>query len=415
MQNKSGSNRSGTPFFRPFHFNLSLTFVTQMKTMKKLIFCLLVLAHAGAATPTDSLENLLQSARGADRVKVMNELFRAHINSDPVKALEYTREALILAESIGDERGMGACYNNLGVAYRNQGALDLALANYMKSLEIYNRLQYPEGIATTKNNIANIYSLKKNYAHALEYFEQSHQGFVALGATQQIIGSMNNLGNLHSDLQLYDKAITYYLEAWKMSEKQPVPFTDPLTNIGNLYYRQGNYQRAADYYLRALDIVRKQNDRNSELSILANMGELFVKASQPAPAQRYLDEALALSAELNTKLFLPQILKSMAANYANLGNMKDAYEALLKYDAVREKIYGEESSRRIAQMDVALNLKEKEEEIASLQISNRNKTLQLRNTQFIITTAVMGIIAAVAVFNLFYTKRQRRPKKPASV
>ena len=63
-------------------------------------------------------------------------------------------------------------------------------------MEIYNKLQYPEGIATSKNNIATVYSLKKNYAQALEYFEQSHQGFVALGATQQIIGSMNNLGNL---------------------------------------------------------------------------------------------------------------------------------------------------------------------------------------------------------------------------
>ncbi len=360
------------------------------------------------ASPTDSLENLLNTAKGADKVKVMNELFRAYINSDPVKAVAYTREALTLAISVKDEKGMAACYNNLGVAYRNQGALDLALANYIRSLEIYARLQNPEGIATTKNNIANIYSMKKNYAQALTYFEESHQGFVALGVPEQIIGSMNNLGNVHSDLQLYEKAITYYAEAWKMSEKAGIEFADPLTNTGNLYYRQGNYQRAGEYYQRALDIVRKQNDRASELAILASMGEMYEKAAQTTQAQRYLDEALIIAAELQSHYLVPQILKSMSANYARQGKMKEAYEALQKYDAAREKIYGEESSRRIAQLDVALELQEKEAEIEALQLTDQNKTLRLRNAQIIIIAGVLALVTAIGAFNLIYIKRKRK-------
>ena len=377
--------------------------------MMKLIVGILWLAsmQVFAQNPADSLENLLIKAEGADRVRVMNELFRVYINSDPVKALGYTREALILADNIKDEKGMAACYNNLGVSYRNQGALDLALSDYMKALEIYTRLQNAEGIATSKNNIANIYSLKKNYAQALQYFEESNLGFAATGDMEKIIGSMNNLGNLHSDLQLYDKAITYYNDAWKLSEKAGKQFADPLTNIGNLYYRQGNYQRAVEYYLRAMDIVKKQNNRNSELSILASLGEVYVKASQPAEAQRYLDAALILAADLQANIYVPQILKSMAANLAKQGKMKDAYETMLKYAAAHEKVYGEESSRRIAQMDVALLLKEKEDAIMALQLSEQNKSLQLRNIQIIVTAVVMGIITIVAVFNLFFARRKR--------
>ncbi|MBL7865526.1 MAG: tetratricopeptide repeat protein, partial [Cyclobacteriaceae bacterium] len=377
--------------------------------MKWLIsLVLLLIIHQAAVSQADSLENLLKTAKGPDKVKVMNELFRAYIKSDPVKALGYTREALTLASSIDDSKGMGACYNNLGVAYKEQGALDLALANYLRALDIYTQLQNVEGIATSKNNIANIYSLKKNYAQALTYFEESRLGFVALGANDKIVGSLNNLGNLHSDLQMYDKAITYYSDSWKMSEKAGTEFADPLTNIGNLFYRQGNYQRAAEYYNRALAIVRKQNDKASELSILANMGELFVKASQPGKAQGYLDSALVIAADLGSRYMLPQILKSMASNYAKQGKMKDAYDAMLKYDASREKIYGEESSRRIAQMDVALQLKEKEDAIHALQLDDQNKTLKLRNAQFIIIAAVLGVITTVAVFNLSYIKRKRK-------
>jgi tetratricopeptide (TPR) repeat protein len=378
--------------------------------MIKNLVCIpvLLLAASAWAGSIDSLENKLATAQGADKVKVMNELFRAYVNTDPVKAVGYTREALTLAEQIGDEKGKAACYNNLGVAYRNQGALDVALGHYLNSLEIYTSLQHAEGIATTKNNIANIYTMKKNYAQALSYFESSHQGFVALGLTDRIIGSMNNLGNLHSDLQLYDKALTYYTDAHKLAEKAGQEFADPLTNIGNLYYRQGNYLRAVDYYQRALEMVRRQNDRATELSILANLGELFEKAAQPKMAQQYLDQALQLAAELQAHYIVPQILKSLSANYARQGNYKDAYEALQKYDGAREKIFGEESSRRIAQMDIALVMQEKEDELMSLHLQNQNQSLKLRNAQIIIVTVVLAIIAGIATFNLMYTKRKKK-------
>lgn len=377
-----------------------------MKILLLSVVCLLSVISVSAQA--DSLENVLKTATGDQKVKTMNELFRAYINSDPVKAIGYTREALSLATSIKDQKGMAASYNNLGVAYRNQGALDVALENYMKSLELYTTLANGEGIATTKNNIGTIYSMKKDYSQALKFFQESHTGFVALGKADRIIGSMNNLGNLHSDLHLYDEATKFYTDAWKLSEKSDMPVADPLSNIGNLFYRQGNYQRAVEYYERALDIVRKQNNRISELTLLANIGEVYTKAGQPVPAQKFLDQAMALAIELHASLYLPNILKSMATNYAKQGKLKDAYETFVKYDEEREKVYGEESSRKIAQLDVALELKQKEKEIEELEIEGQVKTLKLRNTQVIVTSVVLAIVALVAFANLYFMGKRLR-------
>jgi len=58
--------------------------------------------------PADSLENALKTAKGDLKVKTLNELFRAYINSDPVKAIGFTREALTLATEIEDRKGMAA-------------------------------------------------------------------------------------------------------------------------------------------------------------------------------------------------------------------------------------------------------------------------------------------------------------------
>ncbi len=355
--------------------------------------------------PIDSLENALKTAEGDKKVKIMNELFRAYLYSDPVKAITYTREALTLATSIDDKKGMAASYNNLGVAYRNQGALDVSLENYLKSLAINTSIQNGEGIATTKNNIANIYSMKKDYGQALKYLEESHAGFVALGNPEMIIGSMNNLGNLHNSLQLYDQALNYYTEAWKLSERSGHAFPDPLINIGNVFFQQGNNQRAIEYYLRAMDLVKKQNNRLSEVSLLTNIGTVYLRAGQPNEAKRYLDQAMALANELGASLDMPQILKSLAATYAKQGKMNEAYQTMLEFIEVQEKIYGEESSRKIAQMDVAMELKEKEKEIETLYMGNQVSSLKLRNTQIVVTAIVLAIVAAVAMANLFMRRK----------
>lgn len=379
------------------------------KSMRKtpiIALALIILSVQAFCSPTDSLENALKTALGENKVKVYNELFRAYINSDPVKAIGYAREALGLGTEINDQKGMAAAYNNLGVAYRNQGALDKALENYLLSLRIYDNLKNIEGIATTKNNIGTIYSLKKDYGQAMKYFEDSYQQFSDLKDKQKMIGSLNNLGNLHSDLQLFEQAMKFYSQALQLNEETGKIYTDPINNIGNLYFKQGNYQRAIDYYLKAIAMARKENNKITVLNIMTNLGEVYSKSNQYANSQKYLDSASLLCKELEAYAFEPQILKNMAGNYAKQGKMKEAYDAMVGYDKAKEKIYGEESSRKIAQMGMALDLQSKEKEVEALKMEGMIQSMELKNTRMVITLVVLAIIAAISIFNLFLARKK---------
>jgi tetratricopeptide (TPR) repeat protein len=358
------------------------------------------------AQRVDSLENALKTAQGELKVKALNELFREYVNSDPVKALGYTREALSLATEINDQKGMAASYNNLGVAYKNQGALDKGLEYYLIALKVYTELDNKEGIATTKNNIANIYSLKKDYSQAMKYFEESEGLLSQLNDQTRMVGTMNNLGNLHSDLQLFDKALKFYTDAWQLSEKLGKPFGDPLSNIGNLYFRQGNFQRAVEFYEKALVLAEKENNKLNILNINANMGEVYVKARRPNEAEKYLNRAYELTKEMNATYFEPQILRSQAANFAAQGKMDKAYGKMLEYDASKEKVHGEESSRRIAQMEMALELQEVEKKFEQERKDSEITKLELRNTRMVISTVILGLVVLIASFNLFFSRRR---------
>jgi tetratricopeptide (TPR) repeat protein len=377
--------------------------------IKPILFTVLALftIQAFSNSNIDSLEKVLKTATGDQKVKTLNELFRAYINSDPIKAIGFAREALTMASEIGDLKGMAASYNNLGVSYRNQGALDKALEYYLISIRLYDSLKNVDGVATTKNNIGTIYSLKKDYGQAMKYFEESYEQFTKMNDKQKIIGSLNNLGNLHSDLQLYEQALKYYSQAWQMSEQISKINSDPLNNLGNLYFRQGNYQRAIEFYNRAMSLARKENNQNTVLNILANLGEVYSKEGQGVKAQTYFDSAMTLCKELQAYVYEPQILRNMASNYYKQGKMREAYDMMVNYDKAKEKIYGEESSRKIAQMEIALDLQEREKEVDALKKDGQIKSLELHNTRMVITIIVLSALIALSLFNLFWHRKKR--------
>ena len=377
------------------------------KLFPSLVFTILIYIPLFSQN-ADSLEAVLDTAQGDQKVKTLNELFRAHLLADPVKALTYTREALNLATEINDKRGMAASYNNLGVAYRNQGALDKALEYYLTSMKLYDSLSNEEGVATTKNNIANIYSIKKDYTQAMRYPEESYTLFEKLGNPYRVIGSMNNLGNLYHDIGMNDKAIKLYTDAYALSEKNGVKFGDPMNNMGNIFFKQGDYPAAVKYYQQALDIERMNNNKLGILNTVTNMGITYSKARQPQAAEKYLNEARQLSDELQAFTILPDIYKAIAENYSNQNKWKEAYQMQRKYDETREKIYGDESSRNIAQMEMILSFEEKERELEILKKEDEIKSLELHNTRLFIIMVILAVIVVIAGVNLFYLDRKRK-------
>ena len=81
------------------------------------------LSHANI----DSLERQLSTAKGREKVDILNKICIEYMQSEPSKALDYAKQALTLATSIEYPRGRAAALNNIGVVYKNQGVYDKAL------------------------------------------------------------------------------------------------------------------------------------------------------------------------------------------------------------------------------------------------------------------------------------------------
>ena len=219
---------------------------------------------------------------------------------------------------------------------------------------------------------------------------------------------MNNLGNIYHDIDMDEKALDYYTRAYALSEETGTKFSDPLNNVGNIYFNQGNYKMAIEYYEKALAIERQHNNKLGILNTISNIGITYTKARQSKKAEQFLRDAFRLTEELQALTTLPAIYKASAENYSIQGKWKDAYEMQLKYDEMREKIYGEESSRNIAQMEMVLAFQAKEREIEILKKEDLIKSLELRNSRLFIILTVLSVILVIGSINIFYLDRKRK-------
>jgi tetratricopeptide (TPR) repeat protein len=160
--------------------------------------------------------------------------------------------------------------------------------------------------------------------------------------------------------------------------------------------------------MQAFEIEQMNDNKLGMLNTVTNLGITYTKAKQSREAQQYLQEARRLSTELQAFSSLPAILRATAENYYNQGKMKEAYETQLKYEEEREKIFGEESSRNIAQMEMILDFQAKEREYEILKKESEIQTLELRNSRLFIILVILGVIVVLALFNLFYLDRKRK-------
>jgi len=381
-----------------------------MRTLT-LIFTLSSLLSFGqelADVPADSLEQLLKTAKGNRRVKILNLLFGSYINQDPVRATGYTKEALSLAMEFEDVSGIAASYNNLGVAYKNQGAFDKALENYLTAESVYAKSGNKEGQAATHNNIGTIYSLKKDFERSKKYFEESAKAFTELGDTTRRIGTLNNLGNIYSDMGRYSEALEYFNQSLTLAEKLKLKPIDPLINIGNMYIRLNEPKKAIEFLNKAATLAEENSDPLTLMTVRTSLANAGIASSDFPGAEKNLLDALQVCRKLQALYMEPQILKSLAETFARQNRMKEAYNYMQEYDRAREKIFSEESSRRIAQMEMVIDIQEKEKQIEALKQEEELKSIELQRTRLAVTVAIISILAIALGLNAFLQNKKKK-------
>jgi adenylate cyclase len=249
----------------------------------------------------DSLYNLASKYDGTGNAKMGLTLYENSLN---------------IYKSIGENKKVGDCYNDIGTIYYFQGDYSKTLIFFKKSLESHRKAKNNKGVGGVLNNIGAVYYGLSNYPKAVEYYKQAVTLQEEIGDKKVVAIITENIGTIFSKVKDYSNAMRYFNKSYAIFKdlKYYKGISKILIEIGYISMEQGNFGKALKEYEEALTIAEKEKDKQIEIEVLSNLGELFYKKSDFQKALYYYNLCLKDSEKISN-------LRNMSGSRIAIGNI----------------------------------------------------------------------------------------------
>jgi CHAT domain-containing protein/Tfp pilus assembly protein PilF len=258
------------------------------------------------------------------------------------RALEYYQQALAVNKEAKDCFVEGSLLSSLGWLYYRMGQNDRAREYFLKALaahravcfQPFNRpfeLKNRGAEAGDLNNLGCICTDSGQYDQAREYFQQAVAINRSLKNRANEGVNLNNLGILYRHLGQYDQARKALEEAIKIAREvsSPENIWRPQAELGAIEVKLGDPDQAIKYYRQALDTIEglraglaEKENRTSFMQTKQHVYDGFIELlrslHEKNPTKGYDRDALEIFERKQGRLFLEEIGKSGARNFAGL-------------------------------------------------------------------------------------------------
>lgn len=184
--------------------------------------------------------------------------------------------------------------NDYGISLMKIGEFDDAIRAHLKSQEIYDRYNEPQGGSYNYNNIAIIYTELKKIDSAL-FFHKKSLEYATLAMDTMGIGFNHlNMAVLHADNKEPIKALSHFQLGLKIFEQQG---NERMINalkrrLGSYYARIKDYESALSHFKDVLAYYQKTNSNSGLGGTHIAIAEFFLSLDQLDTAKYHLDKAL---------------------------------------------------------------------------------------------------------------------------
>jgi len=328
------------------------------------------------------------------------------------KALAVFEKSDLPAGRQGFKHGIAVCLNNLGMIYEMQGDYVKAIEYYLYASNKYEVLENKKGIAWSFELIANIYLHQDDDSSAMKYYLMSLKIYEELNDKKWIAISYNNIGLVHNNQGNYSRALEYFFKALNIFEQLGIELKIAITSthIGNIYVKTGELQQALNYQKKALGIQEKIADKNGIVHSLYGIGNTCNKSGKSSEAIKYLQRSITIAKELGMKTALKDAYKCLSTAYAQINDYQKAHDYYQKYAGLKDILYDETTSEKIAEIQAKYEAGKKEREIELLSKENELQSLELIKNR-IMVYAFSGGFGLVLILALVSVRAYRQKQK----
>jgi len=272
--------------------------------------------------------------------------------SDLVKALEYDKKSLeINITNLGlEHHDVANGYYNCALTYQDIGDYDSALSCFMKSRDIYLRIDDP-AVASAYYGIGCTYIIKGHYDRAFKALDKALAIRVEkFGEKHPFVAeSYNSIGRYYKATGDLDKAIEYYKRSTSIYSEYFGPHHPSVAygnnNIGGVYREKGNLTKSLYYYHLSLeDKIRILGENHPAVAnTYANIGRTHSDQGNYQTSLQFFKKSLAIRFNILGKEHPSIVLDYlfMGSAYIEMSDYNKALDYLNKALDIQIKCTGE--------------------------------------------------------------------------
>ena len=249
----------------------------------------------------DSLLTELESAQeDTVKVEILLRLFNPTVINDLELAYEYTDQAQILSEKLSFDKGIAAAFQRKGIIWGYRGNVKKARENYLKAIEVHQRLDHELIAATLIFNLGLLYQEQGNYDSALVFNEKAAEIFLSYNDSLKYASSLDLFSSIHNEKGNYFLNLKYATEAADIFHKygDELREADALIKIGMGFGVLEDYWSAIEYYESAIKLYRKHQDKHWENFAIQKIAQAYLSMNDLTKADSIIDYSLQLSDSL---------------------------------------------------------------------------------------------------------------------
>ena len=249
----------------------------------------------------DSLLTELESAQeDTVKVEILLRLFNPTVINDLELAYEYTDQAQMLSEKLSFDKGIAAAFQRKGIIWGYRGNVKKARENYLKAIEVHQRLDHELIAATLIFNLGLLYQEQGNYDSALVFNEKAAEIFLSYNDSLKYASSLDLFSSIHNEKGNYFLNLKYATEAADIFHKygDELREADALIKIGMGFGVLEDYRSAIEYYESAIKLYRKHQDKHWENFAIQKIAQAYLSMNDLTKADSIIDYSLQLSDSL---------------------------------------------------------------------------------------------------------------------
>jgi len=417
--------------------------------VRRILAASLILVAVGGAlraqTEVEDLEAQLESARGTERVRLLNQLARASQVNSPSESLEHAAAALQLAERLSDREGQARALNNLGIghyylaeygqaleyyqrslavaeamgdqdrianALNNIGIIHFvwgeyedALRHYSRVLEIRQDSENTLGLAAAHNNFGNVYYATGKYGESLEYYSEALRLYRQIDEPRMVASTLNNIGQDYHKLGQLDEALERFEEALEIEEQldDKPGMALSLNNLGLIFGDLGRIDESLENLRRSLAVREEIGDRQGAAVCHQNMGRIYADSGNPRQALFHLSEALKVARAIHVKEIQRDVYLILSEAYERMGDTERALDNHRRYKRVADELLDEQTARQLAELQARFELERKDREI---EVLRKNQEIQRIVRNVFLGGSALLVLLVLLIYNRYRLKER---------